>query len=57
MGRYAVSYFRFYATTPTLIKILKLPLCERVLYAPSRSFAALNELLAIHIVIIDADTW
>ncbi len=43
--------------TSMLIKILKLPLCERALYAPSRGFAAPNELLTIHIVIIDADRW
>ncbi len=44
---WVVSYHRFYVTTPTLIKILKLPLCECALYAPSRSFAALDELLFI----------
>ncbi len=41
------SYRSFYATTPTVIKILKLPLRERALYAPSCGFASLDELLLL----------
>ncbi len=49
----AVSYRHFYATAlvsmllhrPTLIKLLKLPLCERALFAPSCGFTVLDELL------------